>query len=186
MLVFGYDGLKQQGVILAILLISSLLAPNLFSETYGDKLSITKIICKAHISNYIKLGELSYKERYKHNRVVDNCIKLFKDKTSELYINTSKSIISENKNTTFKIISDKSIGKKYHLVKYQVCNNEKQSQKTILFQSISEKSLIHLPKPLMSNLCTMFWTKIVSENVDSATVSWATNDLKPLKIRKIF
>ena len=186
MLVFGYDGLKKQGVILAILLISSLLVPNLFSETYGDKLSITKIICKAHLSNYIKLGELSYKERYKHNRIADNCIKLFKDKTSELYIDTSKPSIFENENTLFKIIYDKSIGKKYHLVKYQVCNNEKQSQKTILFQSTSEESLIVLPKYLMPNLCTMFWTEIVSENIDSTTVSWVTDDLKPLKIRKIF
>ena len=177
--------MKQQRV-MALLLISSLLAPNYLSEIYGDKLNITEIRCKAHLSNYIKFGELSYKERYKHNRIVDDCIKLFKDKTSELYVDVSKSVVTKNKDTPFKIIYDKSIGKKYHLVKYQVCNNEKQSQKTILYQSVSEQSLILLPKSLMPNQCIMFWTEIVSENTESVKVSWAIDVLKPLKIRKIF
>ncbi|QLH06829.1 hypothetical protein C5F50_06870 [Nitrosopumilus ureiphilus] len=165
---------------------SSFFIPNLLSEAYGVKLSITEIRCKNHLPNYIKLGEINYKERYKNNRVVDNCIKLFKDSKSGLYFDPSKVIITKNSNTSFKMIYDKLVGEKYHIIKYQVCNNEEKTKQKILFQSSSEKSLIILPKYLAPNQCTYFWTEVVSGNVDSITISWDTGNEKSLKIRKTF
>jgi hypothetical protein len=177
---------KRYGGILALILISSLFLPNIFSETYGAKSSIVELRCKAHLSNYIKLGEISYKERYKHNRVVNDCIKLFKNPKYAPYFETSSSVIIENKSMPFKLLYDNQIGEKYNIVKYQICNYEKNSQQKILFLSNSESSIIRLPKSVNSGQCTTFWTELISTNVASIKLSWAMDDIKHNKIRKIF
>jgi len=173
-------------MILASILISSILMPTFWAEAYGAKPSITEIRCKNHLINYIKLGEIDYKERYKNNRVVDSCIKLFKDSKSELYFEPSKITNIENKDTLFKITYNKSIGEKYRLLKYQVCNNEEISKNKILFETYFESSLIILPKHLSPNQCTDFWIEVLSKNIGSIKTEWYSGDEKSLKIKKIF
>ena len=182
---------KNQNRSFALLLISSLLLPLLIIESHADETSVTEKRCKAHVKNYIKLGETEYKERYKHNSIVDYCIKLFKDPESNLFVELksitvkSKQIVVEKKDSLFNIITNSKVGEKIHLIKYQVCNNEKESKKKIFFQTNSEKSIILLPKNLSPKLCTIFWIQLASESMDSIKMSWATDDIKIQKIRKI-
>ncbi|KAF6247464.1 hypothetical protein C6990_03120 [Nitrosopumilus sp. b3] len=186
MQVFGLACLKGKGIVLGLMLISSIIMPNLLAEAFGEKPTITEIRCKNHLSNYIKLGEVMYKERYKNNRIVDSCIQLFKDSNSELYFNPSIIKVSQNNNMSFELTYNKAIGEKYHLLKYHVCNDEEKSKNKILFQSNSEKSLIVLPKKLLSKQCADFWTEISSGNVDSIKLSWDSGKEKSLKVRKTF
>ena len=162
------------------------IAPTLLAEAYGKNPTITEIRCKNHLSNYIKLGEIMYKERYKNNRIIDSCIKLFKDSNSELYFAPPIIKISQNNDISFELTYKKSIGEKYHLLKYHVCNDEQKSKNKILFKSNSEKSLIVLPKKLLTKQCADFWTEFSSGNVDSIKLSWDNGSEKPLKIRKTF
>ncbi|MGY5149305.1 MAG: hypothetical protein ACW9W3_04505 [Candidatus Nitrosopumilus sp. bin_68KS] len=178
--------LKGRGIVLGLMLMSAIIMPNLLAEVYGEKPSITEIRCKNHLSNYIKLGEFIYKERYKNNRIIDSCIMLFKDSNSELYFKPSIIKVSQYNNMSFELTYNKSIGEKYHLLKYHVCNDEQKSKNKILFQSNSEKSLIVLPKKLSSKQCADFWTEISSGSVDSIKLSWDNGNEKSLKVRKIF
>ncbi len=178
--------LRGKGMILGLIVMSSILMPTLWAEAYGVKLSITEIRCGNHLSNYIKLGEFMYKERYKNNRIVDTCIKLFKDSNSELYLKPVKKTDSQNNKMLFELTFNKSVGEKYNLLKYHVCNDDQKLKNKILFQSSSEKSFIILPKKLLANQCTYFWTEISSENVNSIKLSWASGNEKTLKVRKTF
>ena len=150
----------------------------------AEKPSIVELRCKHHLTNFIKLGEIGYKIRYQHNRVVDKCIELFKNPQSELYYNTVKMVNNSN-SILSKILVDKHVGDDFHIVKYQVCNFENESKQKILFKSNIETSLIVLPKALMPKQCTDFWTELKYVDIDSIKISWDDN-VKNLKNRRVF
>lgn len=174
----------QQRHLVISFIVLTLFLPSIFSAIYAEKSSITELRCKHHLTNFIKLGESVYKKRYEHNRVVNHCIDLFKDTRSNLYFDTSK-VIPDVNTVSSKLLFDKSIGESFHLVKYKICNFEKESKQKILFNSKYETTIIVLPKSVASGHCAEFWTEINYGNIDSITISW-DDDVKNLKMRRIF
>jgi len=174
----------QQRRLIISFVVLALFLSSIFSVIYAEKSSITELRCKHHLANFIKLGESVYKKRYEHNRIVNHCIDLFKDARSNLYFDTSK-VIRDVNSISSNLLFDKSIGGNFHLVKYKICNFEKESKQKILFNSEYETTIIVLPKSVASGQCAEFWTEINYGNIGSITISWDDN-VKNLKMRRIF